>query len=48
MTGEKGQLHFANDIAEAVSDADFVQENVPEREELKIAVHEEISQACTC
>ena len=44
VTGEKGQLHFASDIAEAVSDADFVQENVPEREELKIAVHEEISQ----
>ena len=43
-TGEKGQLHFASDIAEAVSDADFVQENVPEREKLKIAVHEEISQ----
>ena len=43
VTGEKGQLHFASDIAEAVSDADFVQENVPEREELKIAVHEEIS-----
>lgn len=44
VTGGKGQLHFASDIAEAVSDADFVQENVPEREELKIAVHEEISQ----
>ena len=44
VTGEKGQLHFASDIAGAVSDADFVQENVPEREELKIAVHEEISQ----
>ena len=33
----------AQDIAQAVQDADFVQENVPEREELKISVHEEIS-----
>ena len=39
----KGELHFAQDIAQAVQDADFVQENVPEREELKISVHEEIS-----
>jgi len=44
VAGEKGQLLFADDIAGAVHDADFVQENVPEREELKIAVHEEISQ----
>lgn len=44
VSENKGQLHFAQDIAQAVQDADFVQENVPEREELKIAVHEEISQ----
>ena len=44
VSENKGKLHFAQDIAEAVADADFVQENVPEREELKIAVHEEISQ----
>ena len=44
LSENKGQLHFAQDIAEAVQDADFVQENVPEREELKISVHEEISQ----
>ena len=44
LSENKVQLHFAQDIAEAVQDADFVQENVPEREELKISVHEEISQ----
>jgi len=44
VSENKGELHFAQDIAEAVQDADFVQENVPEREELKISVHEEISQ----
>ena len=43
VSENKGELHFAQDIAQAVQDADFVQENVPEREELKIAVHEEIS-----
>ena len=43
VSENKGELHFAQDIAEAVQDADFVQENVPEREELKISVHEEIS-----
>ena len=44
VSENKGELYFAQDIAEAVQDADFVQENVPEREELKISVHEEISQ----
>lgn len=44
VSENKGELHFAQDIAQAVQDADFVQENVPEREELKISVHEEISQ----
>ena len=44
VSENKGELHFAQDIAEAVQDADFVQENVPEREELKVSVHEEISQ----
>ncbi len=43
VSESKGELHFAQDIAQAVHDADFVQENVPEREELKISVHEEIS-----
>ena len=44
VSENKGELHFVQDIAQAVQDADFVQENVPEREELKISVHEEISQ----
>ena len=44
VSENKGALQFAQDIAQAVQDADFVQENVPEREELKISVHEEISQ----
>ena len=43
VSENKSELHFAQDIAQAVQDADFVQENVPEREELKISVHEEIS-----
>ena len=39
-----GQLSFANNIEAAVAQADFVQENVPEREDLKIAIHQEISE----
>ena len=42
--GDRSRLYFADDIAAAVAQADFIQENVPEREDLKIAVHEEISQ----
>jgi len=38
------RLTFCSSIAEAVSDADFVQENVPEREEVKIAVFKEASE----
>ena len=38
------RLTFASSIEEAVTDADFVQENVPEREEVKIAVAREITQ----
>jgi len=40
--GDRSRLSFAPDIETAVAAADFVQENVPEREDLKIAVHEEI------
>ena len=36
---------FVDSIEEAVSDADFVQENVPEREDLKCEVHHEIELA---
>ncbi|WP_417433512.1 carnitine 3-dehydrogenase [Kiloniella sp.] len=32
---EKGTLTFTTDLAEAISKADFVQENAPEREDLK-------------
>ena len=39
---DRSKLEFVPDIETAVADADFVQENVPEREDLKIAVHEEI------
>ncbi|MCP4953707.1 MAG: L-carnitine dehydrogenase [Proteobacteria bacterium] len=39
-----GQLSFADNIEVAVAQADFVQENVPEREDLKIAIHQEISE----
>ena len=39
-----GQLSFVDNIAAAVAQADFVQENVPEREDLKIAIHQEISE----
>ena len=41
--GDRSRLYFADDIATAVTQADFIQENVPEREALKIEVHEEIS-----
>ena len=39
-----GHLSFADNIEAAVAQADFVQENVPEREDLKIAIHQEISE----
>lgn len=38
------RLSFVDTIEKAVHNADFVQENVPEREEVKIAVFKEISQ----
>ena len=38
------RLTFAANIEEAVANADFIQENVPEREEVKIDVVREISQ----
>jgi len=39
---DRSKLEFVPDIKTAVAGADFVQENVPEREDLKIVVHEEI------
>ncbi|MEO0945667.1 MAG: 3-hydroxyacyl-CoA dehydrogenase NAD-binding domain-containing protein, partial [Pseudomonadota bacterium] len=41
----EGRLSFASSIAEAVSDADYVQESVPERLELKHRVYAEIEAA---
>ena len=40
--GDRSRLYFADDIATAVTQADFIQENVPEREDLKISVLEEV------
>ncbi len=39
---DRGRLTFTTDIVAAVEDAQFIQENVPEREDLKIAVFEEV------
>ncbi len=43
--GDEGQLRFGDSIAAVVADADFVQESVPERVELKRAIHREIEAA---
>ena len=37
--GDRTKLRFAESVEEAVEGAEFVQENVPEREDLKIDVH---------
>ncbi|CAB3778239.1 L-carnitine dehydrogenase [Paraburkholderia caffeinitolerans] len=39
------RLRFVNTIEECVAHADFIQESAPEREELKLALHEQISRA---
>jgi|TARA_R110002072_G_scaffold28235_9_gene90885 carnitine 3-dehydrogenase len=39
------RLSFVSDLALAVKDADFVQENAPEREDLKRQLHRDIDQA---
>ena len=41
----RGKIHYATSIAEAVAGAELVQESVPERMELKQAVHAEIGAA---
>src|SRR6185312_3906275 len=41
------RLTFTRDVREAVADADFVQENAPERPELKVELFAEID-AATC
>lgn len=40
---KRGQFSFISDLKEAVSQADFIQENAPEREELKTNLLAEIS-----
>ena len=40
--GDPTNFRFVETIQEAVEGADFVQENVPEREDLKIQVHQTI------
>jgi len=42
---EPGRLSFVGTVAEAVTKADFIQENAPEREDLKRALHAEIDAA---
>src|SRR6266436_1489759 len=39
------RLRFVATIEECVADADFVQESAPEREDLKLSLHERASQA---
>ena len=39
------RLRFVATIEEAVADADFVQESAPEREDLKLSLHEKVSLA---
>src|SRR6185369_9100220 len=39
------RLCFVKTIEACVADADFIQESAPEREELKLALHEQISRA---
>ncbi|MEC4595701.1 MULTISPECIES: L-carnitine dehydrogenase [Burkholderia] len=42
---DPARLRFAATIAECVADADFIQESAPEREVLKLELHEQISRA---
>jgi carnitine 3-dehydrogenase len=42
---DPARLRFAATIAECVADADFIQESAPEREALKLELHEQISRA---
>ncbi len=44
-TDQRGEWRIASSIADAVADAEFVQESVPERPDLKRAVYAEIEQA---
>jgi carnitine 3-dehydrogenase len=44
-TIEAGTLTFVDSVAEAVADADFIQESAPEREDLKRKLHAEMDEA---
>lgn len=41
----QARLQFVSTIEACVANADFIQESAPEREELKLALHEQISRA---
>ena len=43
---QEGQLHFAKTLEEAVAKAQWIQESVPERPEIKQAVYQQIQSAC--
>ncbi|MGV7242724.1 L-carnitine dehydrogenase [Caballeronia sp. M23-90] len=41
----KGRLRFFETVEECVADADFIQESAPEREDLKLSLHERVTKA---
>jgi carnitine 3-dehydrogenase len=41
----KGRLRFVETVEECVADADFIQESAPEREDLKLSLHERVTKA---
>ena len=41
-SASRKRLHFTSNLEEAISDADFIQESAPDREELKIALFKEL------
>lgn len=41
----KERLRFVETVEECVADADFIQESAPEREDLKLSLHERVSKA---
>ena len=43
---QEGVLRFADSLDEAVAEASWIQESVPERPEIKRAVYQEIQKAC--
>ncbi|WP_174362861.1 L-carnitine dehydrogenase [uncultured Caballeronia sp.] len=41
----KARLRFVETVEECVADADFIQESAPEREDLKLSLHERVTKA---